>query len=91
MADDQIKFKLHRLSDYDKIPSTEFLVEPYFPLGGQCVLAALPKTLKTYVALSWACCVVTGHDWLGHKVRKGKVLYVALESYHGVLRQRSLA
>jgi AAA domain len=87
MSDD-IKFKLHRLSEYDKIPSTEFLVEPYLPLGGQIVLAALPKTLKTYVALSWACCVATGRDWLGHKVSKGKVLYFALESYHGVLRRK---
>jgi hypothetical protein len=47
----------------------------------------MPKSLKTFLALSWACCVVTGHDWLGHPVKKGKVLYIALEDYFGVLRR----
>lgn len=81
-------YKLQRLSDYSEIPSTERLVDPYLPLGGQIVLAALPKTFKTYVGLSWACCVATGHEWLGHSVKKGRVLYIALESYYGVLRRK---
>jgi RecA-family ATPase len=86
MAD--LTYKLLRLSDYPVIPSSERLIDPYLPLGGQIVLAALPKTFKTYVALSWCCCVVTGHPWLDHPVKKGKVLYIALESYHGVLRRK---
>ena len=81
-------YKLRRLSDYSIIPSTERLIDPYLPLGGQIVLAAMPKTFKTYVALSWCCCVVTGHPWLDHLVKKGKALYIALESYHGVLRRK---
>src|SRR5262245_21885314 len=84
----ELTYILRRLSDYAVIPSTERLIDPYLPLGGQIVLAALPKTFKTYVALSWCCCVVTGHLWLGHPVNKGRVLYVALESYHGVLRRQ---
>jgi AAA domain len=84
----EIKYKLQRLSDFAVIPATEYLIEPYLPLGGQIVLAALPKKLKTYVALSFACCVATGHPWLGHPVRKARVLYIALESYHGVLRRK---
>src|SRR5262245_15715609 len=83
-----LTYKLQRLSDYSVIPSTERLIDPYLPLGGQIVLAALPKTFKTYVGLSWACCVATGHKWLGHPVKKGKVLYIALESYYGVLRRK---
>ena len=67
-----LTYKLHRLSDYPVIPSTERLIDPYLPLGGQIVLAALPKTFKTYVALSWCCCVVTGHPWLDQPVKKGK-------------------
>ena len=81
-------YKLRRLSDYSVIPSTERLIDPYLPVGGQIVLAAMPKTFKTYVALSWCCCVVTGNPWLDHPVKKGKVLYIALESYHGVLRRK---
>src|SRR5262245_60481946 len=83
-----VTYKLQRLSDYPVIPSTERLIDPYLPLGGQIVLAALPKTFKTFVALSWACCVATGHEWLERQVKKGKVLYIALESYHGVLRRK---
>jgi hypothetical protein len=83
-----LTYKLQRLSEYSEIPSTERLIDPYLPLGGQIVLAALPKTFKTFVALSWACCVATGHKWLGRPVKKGKVLYIALESYHGVLRRK---
>src|SRR5262249_10649675 len=82
-----LTYKLQRLSDYSVIPSTERLIDPYLPLGGQIVLAALPKTFKTFVALSWACCVATGHELLERPVKKGKVLYIALESYHGVLRR----
>jgi AAA domain-containing protein len=69
-----LTYKLQRLSDYSVIPSTERLIDPYLPLGGQIVLAGLPKTFKTFVALHWA--------------EKGKVLYIALESYHGVLRRK---
>jgi AAA domain len=83
-----LKYKLQRLSDYSVIPSTERLIDPYLPLGGQIVLAALPKTFKTFVALYWACCVATGHLCLGRPVKKGKVLYIALESYYGVLRRK---
>ena len=83
-----LTYKLQRLSDYPVIPSTERLIDPYLPLGGQIVLAALPKTFKTFVALYWACCVATGHLCLGRPVKKGKVLYIALESYYGVLRRK---
>src|SRR5262249_44365322 len=83
-----LTYKLQRLSDYPVIPSTDRLIDPYLPLGGQIVLAALPKTFKTFVALSWACCVATGHKWLERPVKKGRVLYIALESYHGVLRRK---
>ena len=83
-----LTYKLQRLSDYPVIPSTDRLINPYLPLGGQIVLAALPKTFKTYVGLSWACCVATGHKWLERPVKKGRVLYIALESYHGVLRRK---
>ena len=41
---DALTYKLQRLSDYSEIPSTERLIDPYFPLGGQIVLAALPNS-----------------------------------------------
>jgi hypothetical protein len=90
MADNptSLRYKLRRLSDYTVIPSTEHLIEPYIPLGAQVLLAAMPKAFKTYLGLTWACCVATGTWFLGRRVKKGKVLYIALESYHGVLRRK---
>jgi hypothetical protein len=85
MAD---KKYLKRLSDYDVIPATEFLIEPYVPTGALCFVAGLPKTFKTYLSgIDWGYSVGTGCQWLGRSTKKGRVLYFALESYHGVLRR----
>jgi len=85
MAD---KKYLKRLSDYDVIPATEYLIEPYVPLGALVFVAGLPKTFKTFLSgIDWGYSVATGCQWLGRPTKKGRVLYFALESYHGVLRR----
>jgi hypothetical protein len=48
----------------------------------------LPKTFKTFLSgIDWGYSVATGCQWLGRSTKKGRVLYFALESYHGVLRR----
>jgi hypothetical protein len=85
MAD---KKYLKRLSDYDVIPATEYLIEPYVPIGALVFVAGLPKTFKTFLSgIDWGYSVATGCQWLGRPTKKGRVLYFALESYHGVLRR----
>lgn len=43
---------------------------------------------KSFVALDWACCVVTGKSWHGFDiVRKGSVIYIAGEGYNGLKRR----
>jgi hypothetical protein len=85
MAD---KKYLERLSDYDAIPATEYLIEPYVPIGALVFVAGLPKTFKTFLSgIDWGYSVATGCQWLGRPTKKGRVLYFALESYHGVLRR----
>jgi len=79
---------LKRLSDYAVIPATEFLIEPYVPLGGLIFVAGKPKTFKSYLSgIDWGYSVARGCQWLGRPTKKGRVLYFALESYHGVLRR----
>jgi hypothetical protein len=79
---------LKRLSDYDAIPATEYLIEPYVPIGALVFVAGLPKTFKTFLSgIDWGYSVATGCQWLGRSTKKGRVLYFALESYHGVLRR----
>jgi RecA-family ATPase len=87
VADSDKKF-LKRLSDYDVIPATNHLIEPYVPMGGLVFVCGLPKTFKTYLSgIDWGYSVATGCPWLGRPVRKGRVAYYALEGYHGVLRR----
>jgi hypothetical protein len=79
---------LKRLSDYDIIPATDYLIEPYVPIGALIFVCGLPKTFKTYLsAIDWGYSVATGCPWLGRPVRKGRVAYYALEGYQGVLRR----
>lgn len=39
---------------------------------------------KSFLALDWACCVATGKAWHNHKIKQGKVLYIAGEGRSGL-------
>jgi hypothetical protein len=79
---------LKRLSDYDVIPATDYLIEPYVPMGGLIFVAGLPKTFKSFLnGIDWGYSVATGRKWLGHPTRKGRVAYYALEGFDGVIRR----
>jgi len=42
---------------------------------------------KSFVALDMACCVALGRMWHGHKVRQGRVLYLAAEGADGLKKR----
>jgi hypothetical protein len=87
MANQNQKY-LKRLSDYDVIPATEFLIEPYVPMGGLIFVAGRPKTFKSFLSgIDWGYSVATARKWLGRPTRKGRVAYFALEVFDGVLRR----
>jgi hypothetical protein len=86
MADNK-KF-LKRLSDYDVIPATEYLIEPYVPMGALIFVAGRPKTFKSFLSgIDWGYSFATQRPWLGRPTRKGRVAYYALEGFDGVLRR----
>jgi RecA-family ATPase len=79
---------LKRLSDYAVIPATDYLIEPYLPIGGVIFVAGLPKTFKSFLSgIDWGYSVATGRKWLGRPTMKGRVAYYALEGFKGVLRR----
>jgi len=79
---------LKRLSDYDVIPATDYLIEPYVPMGSLIFVAGLPKTFKSFLnGIDWGYSVATGRKWLGRPTMKGRVAYFALEGFKGVLRR----
>ena len=45
---------LHRLSDYNVIPGTDYLIKPYVPIGALIFVCGLPKVFKSFLA---------GIDW----------------------------
>lgn len=79
---------LKRLSDYDVIPATEYLIEPYVPMGALIFVCGLPKVFKSFLGgIDWGYSIATGSQWLGRPTKNGRVAYYALEAYTGVLRR----
>jgi DNA primase len=59
--------------------NVSWLVDEMLPVGGFSTLAGKPKGGKSTLARNLALCVAQGKDFLGRKVAKGPVLYLALE------------
>lgn len=78
------------------IPASEFLTDPRPPTwmidgiaetDSFCVLFGDPESGKSFMAMDWACCIATGTEWKGKKVRQGPVLYINGEGHNGVNRR----
>jgi hypothetical protein len=80
-------FPLLTLSDLEKLPPPEWLIEPLLMVDSQAILFGAPGEGKSFVALSFALCVATGRDWLGHRVKQGPVIYVAAEGGRGIRKR----
>ena len=69
------------------IPYPDWVIAGYIEAGTVGHLDGAYGTAKTFLALDWACCVVTGMKWFGHQVHRGNVLYVAAEGQKGISRR----
>ena len=65
-----------------------WIVEGFLPTSTTCVLAAPPKTGKSFFALQLAHCVATGQPFLGLPTVASPVLYLALEDVEFRLQSR---
>lgn len=65
-----------------------WIVEGFLSTSTTCVLAAPPKTGKSFFALQLAHCVATGQPFLGWRTVKSSVLYLALEDVNFRLQSR---
>lgn len=83
MSDDDRLWPLYHESELGNLPAPTWLVEDHL-VDGFNVLFGKPKTGKTFVALSWAMSIGSGHHWHGHKVRQSPVLYVSGEGVGGL-------
>jgi hypothetical protein len=65
----------------------DYLVDGLLPGGGTSLLIAKPKVGKSTLAQNLAFCVARGEPFLGRRVKRGPVLYLALEEKRSELQQ----
>lgn len=91
MPEKQAALKLNTFSAADlagaQIPPTPFVVNQLLPCG-LTILAAPPKTGKSWLCLALADAVATGATFWGYNVTAGDVLYLALEDNKSRLQSR---
>jgi hypothetical protein len=72
------------------IPATRWLVADLIA-PGLTLLAAPPKSGKSYLALQMAECVAAGRPFLDRETTASRVSYFDLEQWHGLIRPRRQA
>lgn len=65
----------------------QWLVDGYLETDALAMLYGPPNGGKSFVAIDLACSVATGTPWLGTKVKRGAVIYVAGEGHNGLARR----
>ena len=68
------------LGDLSDLPDlAPELIQGLLREGHKMLIAAPSKAGKSFLLQELAVCIAEGRPWLGHEVRRGKVLYVNLE------------
>lgn len=80
----RFKRTLLRRSQLRGMPGVQPLISGVLSRRSAAVLVGPTTAGKTFVALSWACSVATGHNWLGRDVHRTPVLYVVGEGATGL-------
>ena len=60
------------------------LIADILPQKSLALLIGPWGTWKSFIAISMALCLATGHDWLGHAVAKGPVVYICTEGEEAI-------
>ena len=69
-------------------PPLKWLIRDVVPAATMGVIYGPPGSGKSFVAMDMLACVARGIPWREHKVRKGRVVYIAAEGEAG-LRKRA--
>ena len=72
------------------IQPPDWLIKDVIEMDTLSAVFAPPASGKSMVAIDIACCIVTGTEWHGHKVKAGGVIYIAGEGSGG-LKKRTRA
>lgn len=75
----------------DNSIKTDWLVEGLLTSGGFSIFAGQPKSGKSTLTRQLAIAVARGTPFLGRKVNKGKVFYLALEEQLSIVKEQLMA
>lgn len=81
---DLIRQSLITTSGLKAIPKPECLIDGVLVEDTLAELYSRPGAWKSFIAMSWACCIATGTPWAGHEAKPGVVLYVLAEGAPGM-------
>jgi len=84
---DELELRLVDIDGLEAIPPPEFLIDGYLIKNSLAWLGGKPGHFKSFVAVEMACCVATGTNWHGYKVKQGKVLYLIAEGVTGLAQR----
>lgn len=76
--------KVLKRSELDSLPAVEALIKGVVSYPASVLMVGPTGVGKTFVALSLACSVATGRDWLGCRVVRRRVLFVIGEGAYGL-------
>ena len=62
-------------------------IRKWLPEASIIQLFGDPSSGKSFLSIDWACCVASGKEWNGNRVKQGAVLYIAGEGHHGLKRR----
>ena len=72
------------LADIELKPQ-EWLIETVMPTNSLVAIVGASYSGKSLCAIDMCCCIASGSDFHGHKVRQGSVAYIAAEGRSGLL------
>ncbi|MGH3499767.1 MAG: AAA family ATPase [Nocardioidaceae bacterium] len=80
----ELRSKLLDVAGLRNIPAPIPLVDNYLYRDSLAWLGGKPGHAKSFIGVDIACSIGAGHDWHGHKVSQGKVLYLIAEGASGL-------
>ena len=81
--DTRDKFNVIRSADFSKRPLPEYLIKGVLYRSEIAALVGAPGTGKSALAYSMAAAISRGSDWFGHRVSKGRAVYIIAEGAAG--------
>lgn len=72
-------FKTAREMFDDPVPEPPTIIDGILHQGAKMIVTGDSKSGKTCLLTNLAICIAEGWKWLGHKCKKGKVLYINME------------